>query len=76
MWSRGCKLGWFIHNLCLILSAYTGRPTRSMVLASGFLSLEHHVSHHSQSCGSDLMGTMWIILFGRSWGGGGGGGVI
>ena len=40
--------------------------TKSMVLAVSFDSRLHHVSHQSQSCGRDLMGTAWIILLGKS----------
>ena len=41
--------------------------TRSIVFAKGLLSRLHHVSHHSHSWGRDLMGTMWIMLLGKSW---------
>jgi hypothetical protein len=38
-----------------------------MVFALALDSSLHHVSHHSHSCGKDLMPTWWIMLFGKSW---------
>lgn len=40
--------------------------TRSMVLALTLEASSHQVSHHSHSCGRDLMATWWIMLLGRS----------
>ena len=40
--------------------------TRSMVLAVASVASEHHVSHHSHSCGREKMGTCICMWLGRS----------
>jgi len=39
---------------------------RSMVLAVASVASEHHVSHHSHSCGREKMGTCICMWLGRS----------
>lgn len=47
--------------------AESNGPTKSIVLAFFLEASSHQVSHQSHSWGSDLIGTWWIMLLGRSW---------
>lgn len=49
------------------MCAESNGPTKSIVLAFFLDASSHQVSHQSHSWGSDLIGTWWIMLLGRSW---------